>query len=96
MKSLAAYFRKILQPVDRRLTGPSPHFLCWYCSKQLPAVFTTVNGHRVHSGCRHGAALVLAIREKGAVVQANPDFQRDWPRDANGSPINYEDDLPIG
>jgi hypothetical protein len=49
------------------------HFLCWYCSKQLPSEFTTVekNGEalRVHLECRVPA--VRAISNPLAV-----DFER--------------------
>jgi len=80
VKTLAAYFRKILQPVDPHIkSSASLPTLCWYCARQLPAIFTTVNGYRVHPGCRHGTVLVLAIRNRGAVVQEVPDYEDKYP-----------------
>jgi hypothetical protein len=34
------------------------------------------------------------VRADRKLILENPDYQRDWPRDANGSPIDYED-LPV-
>lgn len=59
--------------IDRR----TPHFLCWYCAKQLPANFTSVekNGEtlRVHYECRPMAAELAAM---STPVQDNPDYPR--------------------
>lgn len=55
----------------------TPHFLCWWCAKQLPAVFTYVTKgdqvYRVHYECRPMAAELVGM---STPVQDNPDYPR--------------------
>lgn len=57
----------------RVVRQPTTHFLCWYCSGQLPPQWTTVDGRRVHYGCRAGAANLLA-RTAPILVEPQPDY----------------------
>lgn len=53
---------------------PTTHFLCWYCSGQLPPQWTTVEGgRRVHYGCRSAAADLVA-RTTPVLVEEQPDY----------------------
>lgn len=51
---------------DPLITTPTPCYLCWWCSKQLPAAFTSVEQggevRRVHYECRTFAAGFLSAR----------------------------------
>lgn len=55
--------------VSRVTTLP---LLCWYCSGQLPPSWTTVDGKRVHYGCRANAAALISRRTP--LVESQPEY----------------------
>lgn len=61
---------------ERVVRLPTTHFLCWYCSGQLPPQWTTVDGgpdRRVHYGCRAAAAALVASTAP-ILVEPQPDY----------------------
>jgi hypothetical protein len=70
------FLRRVGRPYHEQLVGaarivrlPTLPLLCHHCGGQLPPSWTTVDGKRVHYGCRASAA---ALVDRQSTLEALP------------------------